>query len=373
MVVGLLLAAFLLADVALFIFFFLRSSNSPSPEPKPETEPDCPVPWWQWSVVGFFGLVWTVGTILGDVFAVRDAVQQYRSLSFDSVEGKVVKCAVVVNDDGEGTVFDVDIEYVYRVRDREYRARRVRYDKLWEGDWVSRFVEEHPPRSPITVYYNPTDPAEAVLQRELDGGLLWFALFLVPFNRVMVGIVVSAIYLWRSGGRVTKPPFVVHEKDERIHVCLDTFGPVLSSLFTLCLTAFLASVFIALCGGMPPTLLVMEITWGVVVVISAWVYWRVARRNAAGKHDLIIDSLQKTLSLPGLLDWTGPVVVPLADVVSADVIAVREEDEPVRYVPTVRWRDAAGKTRESQLVKWTDEAEAERLAAWLRGNVGNTG
>jgi hypothetical protein len=203
--------------------------------------------------------------------------------------------------------------------------------------------------------------------------LLWFALFLVPFNLVMVGILVSAIYLWRSGGTVTKPPFVVHEKGERMHVCLDTFGPVMSSLFILFLTAFLASVFIGLCGGMPPTLLVMEITWGIVVGISAWVYWRVARCKAAGKHDLILDSLQKTLRLPGLLDGTGPVVVPLADMVSADVVAVHEEDEPTKYVPTVRWRDAAGETHESKLVKWTDEADAERLAAWVRNKVGNTG
>jgi hypothetical protein len=373
MVVGLLLAVFILADVALLIFFLLRSGNSPPPEPKPETKPAGPTPRWHWLIWASFGLVWSAGTIFFDAIAVRGAVQQYRSLSFDSVEGKVVKCAVVVNDDGEGTAFDVDIEFVYRVRNQEYRGRRVRYYKLWERDWVSRFVEEHPPRSPITVYYDPTDPAEAVLLRETDGGLLWFSLFLVPFNLTMVFLIATAIYVRRVGGTTAKLPFVVNEKNERLHICLATIGPASSSLVTLFATALVAAVFVALCGGMPPSLLVMEITWGIVLATSAWVYWRVARRIAAGKNDLILDPLWKTLSLPVLLDGTGPVVVPLADVVSADVVAVHEEDEPTKYVPTVRWRDAAGAMHESKLVNCSDEADAERLAAWIRSKVGNTG
>jgi hypothetical protein len=87
------------------------------------------------------------------------------SVNWPTAPGKVLSSEVV--DAGEDNMqFDAAITYAYRV---EGETRRN--DQVALGQWatsdvkpVRRLVREFPEGASITVYYNPDDPAEAVLK-----------------------------------------------------------------------------------------------------------------------------------------------------------------------------------------------------------------
>jgi len=79
------------------------------------------------------------------------------------------------------TLYMPNITYTYTVGGRAYTSNR--YSLGAETEWSKpQFVEsqlkKHPAGSQVTVYYNPTAPAEAVLARRLSGGWLVWALAL---------------------------------------------------------------------------------------------------------------------------------------------------------------------------------------------------
>jgi hypothetical protein len=366
---GLFLAAFFVAALALVIFFFTHPQIL---ETTPANKAAGPPRWSERLFSAAFCLVWSAGTLAGDFFVVRGVLRQIRALGYHPTEGEVIAGAVREKADGEGTSFDVDIEYAYRVEGQEYRGRRVRYFRLWGRNWVSQFVGQHPPRTPVTVYYDPADPAEAILLRELDGGPLWFALFLAPFNVVLVGFLAyGSRRLW-CGGRPGRPPFVTLERKGKTHVRVDPMWPAAGGLCCFFVTTLVVALF-AGCAGMPPSLTAMTVAWGIVLGSSALVYLIAARRTAVGKYDLVLDRWKKTLTVPKTVGGAGPVVVPLADVVSAEVVTVQDEENGTRYAPTLRWRATAGEVREGKLTEWSDKEHAERLVAWLRNEAGISG
>jgi hypothetical protein len=272
-------------------------------------------------------------------------------------------------DDDEGPVFDIDIEYTYRVADTDYRGKRVRYYKLWDDRWVSEFVQQHPPETQLPVYYDPANPSDAVLIQEPDGGLLWMAMFLLPFNLVMVALPAIVITVAWRGGKSGGPPFVLFEKAEKTHVRWGGSEPAVAAFFTLLVGAFVTAVCIALCVGACPSVETMAIAWVVLLSISFLVTLRVWRLEAAGKYDLVLDHRAGTLTLP-IMSRT-PVTIPLSAITSVEVTVVRNEKEnTTRFAPTVWWCDPDGKLHDGQVAVWDSDEEAQMLVAWIGFTTG---
>lgn len=79
------------------------------------------------------------------------------------------------------TLYTPGITYQFSVRGHQYTSDR--YSLGAESGWSSPHfaegkVQQHPPGSAVTVYYNPNAPAESVLDRRISGGWLIWALAL---------------------------------------------------------------------------------------------------------------------------------------------------------------------------------------------------
>jgi hypothetical protein len=69
------------------------------------------------------------------------------------------------------TVYVPVVNYAYQVGNRDYQSGRIKFD--WQGNWAVRSLGEaqtvlndYPASKEVTVFYDPTNPAQAVLERE---------------------------------------------------------------------------------------------------------------------------------------------------------------------------------------------------------------
>ncbi|HEX4342915.1 MAG TPA: DUF3592 domain-containing protein, partial [Verrucomicrobiae bacterium] len=148
-----------------------------------------------------FALILAGVALIG--WVVITIVQQYPSTSWPSVEGKIISQEYHLLPPGRNTVASAQLKlsYEYQVSGQTYRADRY---NLWHqiyqdvNDAVLDFADAHPTNAPIKVYYNPKNPAQAVLVTGPD----WSAnitLAISGFFLAFIGFAMRAVML--NGGR----------------------------------------------------------------------------------------------------------------------------------------------------------------------------
>ena len=98
------------------------------------------------------------------------------------------------------TTYSVEASYRYHVNSRDYIHDRVAINSGGDniGDFQqqlgSRLERHYRNNQPVAVYYNPDDPAEAVLDRSIRWELLGFKLiFVLVFGGVGLGLIIFAL------------------------------------------------------------------------------------------------------------------------------------------------------------------------------------
>ncbi len=136
------------------------------------------------------------------VIAVTVQLRARRSMRWLSTTGRVSSATVDVRVDGgangRSTLYCPMIAYEYQVEGRDYLQNRLLIGAPVSSNFRSRaqkWVDRYPEGSAVTVYYNPADPSEAVLERRAGGPvmLFWGAAAIL----IAVAVVVS---LWVGGG-----------------------------------------------------------------------------------------------------------------------------------------------------------------------------
>ncbi len=96
-----------------------------------------------------------------------------RSGDWPSTKGKVVKAEMEVSSDLQyGTTYGADVVFKYHVDDRDYVGNKVSFDQYGSGDssHVRGILNRYPVGSEVDVFYNPENPALAVLEPGLQYG-----------------------------------------------------------------------------------------------------------------------------------------------------------------------------------------------------------
>ena len=150
-------------------------------------------------LVGAGFLFWSVIPTLYDGWQMQ---------SWSSVNGRLTHARLIVNesnDPDEATTYRASGRYTYQVLGSGYRHDRVAInsgsDNIGDfqqrlGSWLKNHYQQN---QPVTVFYNPADPADAVLNREIRWGLLGFkAIFILVFGGVGAGII-----YWSYRGKKT--------------------------------------------------------------------------------------------------------------------------------------------------------------------------
>ncbi len=220
-----------------------------------------------------------------------------------------------------GTVHGYGIRYRYRVDGVERESGRYVFGEGMSSGGYRRaaaLVRQHPAGSRMTVYVDPRNPAEAVVDRRPDPAMFFLLLFLQPFLMVGLGLLGACIvhpFSRRALRRFVRAPVAFPlrvptwgvlrlEKDGgRRHVLTPRKG-TREVLFALaagyggtCFAAiFIVGIFFG--GFGQPNLLAVAVAFAAAVAagVVAAVY---AARAARRKPRLVVDAFNRFIALEG--------------------------------------------------------------------------
>lgn len=129
-------------------------------------------------------LLWTVLTLGADYFAVNGIRQQIRAERFAATQGSITDNGIEITSGSKGgRNYRARLSYAYEVNGRRYVADRYRYGGYPASEeYAQTLSRRYPVGAAVTVFYDPTDAANAVLKPGLEGVDVLTLLFLVPFN-----------------------------------------------------------------------------------------------------------------------------------------------------------------------------------------------
>jgi len=88
------------------------------------------------------------------------------------------------------TVYSAKIDYQYIVNGQEYQSNQIRLADRHKKNITQMLNTTYAIGSPVTVYYNPQNPSNAVLQKGLTTGHILTGLFLL----MSIGAMAFALY-----------------------------------------------------------------------------------------------------------------------------------------------------------------------------------
>ena len=99
------------------------------------------------------------------VLAVRNAKKGFASRHWPQAPGIIVHSSVLVHTDADGEGYTPRVEYEYSVDGTKYRGVRLRYGQTgsWNRGRAERVIAPYPPGSSVLVFFNLSQPADAVL------------------------------------------------------------------------------------------------------------------------------------------------------------------------------------------------------------------
>jgi hypothetical protein len=125
-----------------------------------------------------------------------------RMASWPEAQGALLRAQLISKRSKQSMTYRVEAEYRYNVDGRDYRGSRVAIGSAADnvGDFQQalgkRLEQAYRAGQPVSVWYDPDNPADAVLNRDLRWGLLGFkALFVALFG----GIGLALMYFGLRG------------------------------------------------------------------------------------------------------------------------------------------------------------------------------
>jgi len=140
---------------------------------------------------------------LAFIFLVPDGYQSYviqsDAVSWPHTAGEVISAEVVTQSQSgidESDLYQPKIVTRYVVNGRTYHTREIRFNQssFWRTDttYAYEVIEKLAPGTKVDVYYDPDDPAVAVLDKSAD----WFTYFMLALGAILV--LCGVYWFWLS-------------------------------------------------------------------------------------------------------------------------------------------------------------------------------
>jgi hypothetical protein len=121
------------------------------------------------------------------IFSAKRSAAQAQSWATTS--GRVILSTLEARRGSKGgTVYYPVVHYQYRVHAMNYESRKIMPGMEWGGSGAPAIIAKYPTGSTVTVYYNPENPAEALLERNAPSYTIWLWAALIISNLFMCGL-----------------------------------------------------------------------------------------------------------------------------------------------------------------------------------------
>ncbi len=312
-------------------------------------------------------VMWTGLLLAGDYVVLDTSVRQLRSRGFTSTTGKIVQSAVAKGAMGHR---GVDIQYNYTVNGVDFTGHRYRYDDRNAAFEYAAATNAFPPWAERTVYYNPANPEDSLLDPGLHGSDLLLLLFALPISLLTAALWVALLQAKRDraglapagGVRILQGPGETCAR-------LAEFSPLAAGGLGLAAAAFVCVFPVVSIGGFAPSLRLMSVVWSLVWATGAAAFIWVANRHHAGNYDLRINPSAQTVTLPRTGGRTAPLTVPRREILSVSMlrrVSISPSGSRFTYVPALQRAAPHSEAQPMKLVTWGwSETRARAFSQWL--------
>jgi hypothetical protein len=262
-----------------------------------------------------------------------------------------------------------DFRYSYTVNGVNYTGDRYRCWTVASNDGSAEgIVKDHPVGTPVTVYYNPDDPAASVLRTGIEGSDLYLAVLLTPFNIIMLGgwwWAAKGFRRLRAGAPFGGLPLV--REDERLQIRLDDTRLGCPAGLALALSLILIFA-LGLTFGFNPPLSLMVGVWAAIIGLCALVYWCDPLTGVARK--LVLDDRCGKLEVYRRSRAVADLVIAASSVREVAVVVTEKPDAEGgvyrSYAPTIVYTQVDGSEGRQPLREGSDKELAGALVAGIR-------
>ena len=241
-------------------------------------------------------------------------------------------------------------------------------------EWQSTVVE-NPRWSSQTVYYNPRNPSDALLEPGVDGGDLLLLLFALPLN-VLTGTLWRAMLTRLLEFSTVRPAGGVRilKRSGETRVPLGDTTATGAGFYTMGIAAFIAAFPVVVIGGFDPPMRVMKVSWTVILALGAAAFvWRLLR-NWSGIYDLRIEQNSQTIILPRAAGRSENLSISRREI-SGVSLQRRVSEGPsgvhLSFLPALNQAGGDDPIKSMKLITWGwGEEKARAFSQWLGQELG---
>jgi hypothetical protein len=154
------------------------------------------------AIAAFVTLFWCTITGVGVCLIMTTCWKSfYARQYFLPTQGVVLSSKVVSSHSSKSTTYRPKIEYRYSIHGKEYVSDQYNFDSAFTGDsfFAHAVVNANAQDRVITVYYDPRDPSQAVIDRHIPDSTYFFMLFQQQFILVGLAMIGWTVTLpWRQ-------------------------------------------------------------------------------------------------------------------------------------------------------------------------------
>ncbi len=147
--------------------------------------------------LGCFGIIWMLFVLGFDGFIGYGFWRTYDARArFLTTPGVVTGSEIERSSGSDGTTYEAKIEYEFELGGTSYTGDRHSFFSFGtsSSEHASEVVRRYPVGKRVTVYYDPGEPEQSVLEVDTRS-FPWFAIiFLTPFHCIGIGFLVGALY-----------------------------------------------------------------------------------------------------------------------------------------------------------------------------------
>lgn len=129
------------------------------------------------------------------IYGVRNLLLADASRNWPTVKGKVTVSKMGTHRGDKSTTYSADVAYDYTVNGTRYTGDRVTFGSVSTSSTARarRVLNRYPKGKEVTVYYNPEDPEQSVLEPGIHGAT-WF----LPAFGLLFAVVGAAVFVFRK-------------------------------------------------------------------------------------------------------------------------------------------------------------------------------
>ena len=141
-----------------------------------------------------FSVLLVDGILLGIIFITRRKVAQ--ASAWSAVMGTVTSSTLEWRRGSKGgsTAYPI-VQYSYQVMGQAHQGNKIMPGPESGGSWAHKVVERYPAGAQVMVYYDPQNPSDALLERNMPGYITWLWVALIVTDLFLCGIGVFLTFM----------------------------------------------------------------------------------------------------------------------------------------------------------------------------------